>query len=98
MAELLVGAVAATGLLTLIQYARAKGIPVGWWGWTLTALAFLYAVFVLEVIVSFLREGSAKGAIVMGTILGFIAVVWAVLLARFVFGGGTRRIKEAADV
>lgn len=97
MAELLVGAVAATVLFTIIRHARSRAIPVNWWGWTLTVLALLYAVFVVEVTLSFLREGSSKGAVVMGTILGFIAVVWGVLVARFVFGG-TRGREEAADV
>jgi hypothetical protein len=35
--------------------------------------------------VEFLREGTPKGAVVMGALMGFVAVVWAVLLKRFVF-------------
>ena len=85
MAELIVGAVATTGLLLVMQFARRHRLAVAWWQWSLTVLAFLYSIFVLEVIVTFLREGSSKGAMVMGTILGFGAVVWIVLLARFVF-------------
>jgi hypothetical protein len=98
MAELLVGAVAATGFLLVVHSARSKGLAVSWWGWCLTVIAFLYAVFVLEVIVSFLREGSPKGAVVMGTMLGFVAVVWGVLLARFVFTRGPDRQEEASHV
>ena len=86
MAELIVGAVATTGLLLVVQFARRRRLTVAWWQWGLTVLAFLYSIFVLEVVVAFLREGSPKGAIVMGTILGFGAVIWSVLLARFVFG------------
>ena len=85
MAELIVGAVAATGLLLVVQFARRHHLALSWWQWGLTLLAFLYSILVLEVVVAFLREGSPKGAIVMGTLLGFGAVVWGVLLARFVF-------------
>jgi hypothetical protein len=45
----------------------------------------VYTGFVLEVIISFLEEGAARAALVMGLALGFIAIVWAVLLGRFVF-------------
>jgi hypothetical protein len=92
MAELIIGAAAATGFLALTRVAQTRGLSVSWWQWGLTLLGFLYGVFVLEVMVSFLREGTPKGAAVMGTILGFVAVVWGVLLSRFVF----RARKEAA--
>lgn len=85
MAELLVGAIVAVGLYAVVHYAGRKGLVILWWQWLLTVLGFLYLVFVLEVIVSFLREGSPKAAMVNGAILGFVAVVWAVLLGRFVF-------------
>lgn len=85
MAELFVGALVAVGLYEVVQYAANKQIAVKWWHWVLTVLGFLYLVFVLEVIVSFLREGSPKAAMVNGAILGFVAVVWGVLLGRFAF-------------
>jgi len=44
-----------------------------------------YAVFVLEVIVGFLGEGAPQAALVMGLLTGIIAIVWGVLLKRFVF-------------
>jgi hypothetical protein len=91
MGELLVGAAAASGFILLTRYARDREIPVTRWQWGLTVLGFLFWVFVFEVILSFLREGSPKGAAVMGTILGFIGVVWAVLLFRLVFAGGGMR-------
>lgn len=90
MAELLIGALAASGFLFLIRFAGRRGLSVPRWGWAVTLAAFLYAVFVLEVVVAFLREGLPQGAAVMGTLLGFGLVVWAVLLARFVFGGAGR--------
>ena len=91
MAELSVGAVVAVGLYAVIHYAAGKNLAVKWWQWLLTIIGFLYLAFVLEVIVSFLREGSPKAAMVNGAILGFVAVVWAVLLGRFVFARRTVR-------
>jgi hypothetical protein len=90
MVELVLGAVAAATFLVLVQYAKSNALRVRWWQWVLTGLGFLYAVFVVEVVLEFLREGTPKGAAVMGTILGFIAVVWAVLLARFAFTKGVK--------
>ena len=87
MAELIIGACAATGLVLVMRLARSRALSVEWWQWGLTFLGFLYAVFVLEVVVSFLREGTPKGAAVMGTLLGFVAVGWAVVLGRTVFSG-----------
>ena len=88
MAELMIGGIAAAGFILLVQSARARALTVTWWQWGLTVLGFLYGVFVVEVVVSFLEEGTPKGAVVMGTILGFIAIVWGVLLGRFVFRAG----------
>ena len=99
MAELFIGAGAAMGFLLLMRVVRIRALTVSWWQWGLTFLGFLYGVFVLEVIVSFLREGTPKGAAVMGTLLGFFAVVWAVILGRTVFarpsdGDGNQVLEE----
>jgi hypothetical protein len=85
MADLLLGAMAAATLFLLLQYSQRRRLGVVWWQWALTVLNLAYAVFVVKVTLSFLEEGMPKGAIVMGSILGFAAVVWAVLLLRFVF-------------
>ena len=87
MAELVIGALATGGFLLLTRISRERGLTVRWWAWALTLLGFLYGVFVLEIVVEFLREGTPKGAVVMGTIMGFGGIVWAVLLGRFVFLG-----------
>jgi len=85
MAELFVGAAVAVALYGVLQHARRNQLGIRWWQWPLVVLGFLFLVLVLEVIVSFLREGSPKAAVVNGAILGFVAIVWAVLLARLVF-------------
>ncbi len=97
MPELIIGAVAALAATGLVRYARSHSLEIAGWQWLLTALGFLYAMFILEVIVAFLREGTPKGAVVMGTLLGFIAVVWGVLLARFVFRGPARPISSPPE-
>jgi len=85
MIHLVIGAVAMLGFLAVANFVRVRKVSVVWWKWVLTVLSFLYAVFVLEMIASFLQEGAPRAALVLGVILGFIAVVWGVLLARFVF-------------
>lgn len=85
MIEIIIGAIAMAGLFLLVDHTRKRKLPVAWWQWILTLLGFAYAVFVLEVIVAFLDEGAAKAAMVTGVVMGFIAVTWGVLLARFVF-------------
>ncbi len=84
MANLLIGSIATAGFLFLLSYVRNKQLKIAWWGWLAIILGFLYGVFVLEVVAAFVEEGSARAAIVMGSVLGFVAVVWGVLLGRFV--------------
>ena len=88
MIHIVIGALMMLGFTILVNNVRRRGLSISWWQWGLTVLAFVYAVFVCEVVVSFLSEGAGRAALVMGVILGFVGVVWAVLLRRFVF---TRR-------
>jgi hypothetical protein len=85
MIHIAIGILMMLGFSLLVSRVRQRGLSVSFWQWGLTVLAFLYAVFVCEMIVSFLQEGAGRAALVMGVILGFVGVVWAVLLARFVF-------------
>jgi hypothetical protein len=85
MIHIAIGTLMMLGFSLLVSRVRRRGLSVSFWQWGLTVLAFLYAVFVCEMIVSFLQEGAGRAALVMGVILGFVGVVWAVLLARFVF-------------
>ncbi|MGD8537198.1 MAG: hypothetical protein PVI66_00625 [Candidatus Aminicenantes bacterium] len=88
MIHIVIGALMMLGFTILVNNVRRRGLSISWWQWGLTVLAFVYAVFVCEIVVSFLSEGAGRAALVMGVILGFVGVVWAVLLRRFVF---TRR-------
>ena len=90
MAHILIGVIISAWLLLLIGLTRKRKLQVKWWQWLLTVICFVYIAFVLEVIVSFLEEGAVKGALVMGTMLGFIAIIWGFLLGRTIF---TRKAK-----
>ena len=83
--HLVVGAAAAVGFLLLLQHVQKSDLVVAWWGWLLTIAGILYGIFVLELIYGFAAEGMAQGVLVMGLITGIVAVIWGVLLARFVF-------------
>jgi hypothetical protein len=83
--HILIGVLVTAGLLAAVRTGEKRRPALPWWHWLLTVLGFLYLVFVLEVIVSFLEEGAVQGALVMGTILGFLALVWFFLLARISF-------------
>ena len=85
MVNFIIGAVVISGAFWLISYTKKQQLSIRWWGWMITILGFFYAVFVLEVIAAFLAEGAGRAALVNGLILGLIAVIWAVLLMRFVF-------------
>ncbi len=85
MAHLIIGALLTAAFISIIIHARKKKLRLTLWQWMLTILGLLYAGFILEVIVSFLEEGAERAALVIGIILGFIALLWAVLLDRFVF-------------
>ncbi len=85
MIHILIGAVTTAALIRIIQSTAKRKLAVTWWQWLLVALEYAYVIFVLEVIAGFMEEGATKGALVMGTILGFAALVAGFLLARLVF-------------
>ncbi len=90
MAHMIIGAMLTAAFIFLVLHAHNKQLRISWWQWVLTVLELVYTGFVLEVIVSFLEEGAKRTALVMGLILGFIAIVWAVLLARIVFASKSK--------
>ena len=75
----------------LLSYVRRQGLKISPLGWAVTVLGFVYGIFVLEVITGFVEEGSPQAAVVMGSILGFVAVVWGVLLGRLVFSRSQKK-------
>jgi hypothetical protein len=85
MIHILIGAVTTTALIRVILSAKKRNLTLKWWQWLLLALEYAYVIFVLEIIAGFLEEGAVKGALVMGLLLGFVALVGGFLLARLVF-------------
>jgi len=83
--HLIAGAVVMLCFVLLVHHTQKTGKTVQWWQWPLTVLGFLYAIFVLEVIYGFIDEGAGRAALMMGLILGMVAVIWGVLMGRFVF-------------
>ena len=90
MVHFFLGACATAVLWLLVTYHRRNDLNVNWWQWVLTVLGLAYAVLVAEVVVAFLAEGEPRAALVMGVLLGIFAVIWAVLLGRFVFNRGAQ--------
>ncbi|MGB2907620.1 MAG: hypothetical protein WBB73_10970 [Candidatus Aminicenantaceae bacterium] len=85
MIHILIGAVTTAALIRIIQSTAKRKLAVKWWQWLLVALEYAYVIFVLEVIAGFVEEGAVKGALVMGTVLGFVALAAGFLLARLIF-------------
>ena len=73
---------AAIGLI--INFNQKKAWNLKWWEWFLLTGGVIYSVFVLEVIVGFLGEEALQAALVNGGITGIIAIIFWVLMARFV--------------
>lgn len=85
IAHLLIGAVAMLLIVWAINFTHKNDLLVKWWHWVLTVLGILYTVFVLELIVGFFAEGAPQAALIMGLVTGIFAIIWGVLLRRFVF-------------
>lgn len=83
--DILIGAIAMWAIMFLIDYAKRENFKLEWWHWVLTVLNVIYFVFVVEVFYGFLHEGAGQAAIIMGILVAFFGIIWAVLLARFVF-------------
>ncbi len=83
--HLIIGIISTLLLLSIIRYSEKNQLSIAKWQWLLTIIEIAYIVFVLELIAGFIEEGSLKATLVMGSLFGFIAIIGAVLLGRFVF-------------
>lgn len=82
--HILFGIICACILFLIIHYSKRRNITVKTWHWIVIVLEIFYILFVLELIAGFIEEGSPKGAVVMGSIFGLIAIIGAVLIWRFI--------------
>ena len=56
---------------------------MNWWKWVLVIVVIAYSVLAIEVIIGFLAEDVPKAALVTGSVLGIPAVIFNVLIWRF---------------
>ena len=84
IAEILSGMFLALALGMIIMHIKNKNLRVRIGGWVLIGFALGYSLFVLELIISFLKEGANQAALVMGGVFGFFAIIIWVLLIRFI--------------
>jgi len=82
--HILFGVVCTTILFYLIHFSSKRETPLKIWHWVLIVIELAYILFVLELIAGFIEEGSAKAAVVMGSIFGLLAIIGAVLIWRFI--------------
>lgn len=94
MIHLIIGALAMAAMLLLVDVTRRRHMTVSWWQWAQTALGILYGVFVIELVTGFLAEGAGRAALVLGLITGIVAVIWGILLKRFVFTVSVAKTNE----
>ncbi len=85
MIHFIIGVAATVLFWWLMHFSQKKDIHLSHWKKALTVGGILYAVFVMEVIVGFIHEQELKAALVMGSTTGIFAVIWGVVLYRFVF-------------
>ncbi len=85
MLGIIIGIVLSLGFIKLVDLLKSKNIKLIWWQWIIVVFWFLYCAFLIMMIESFINESALKAALIMGLIFGFIAVVWAVLVVRFIF-------------
>jgi hypothetical protein len=82
--HLLIGIVVTTAFFLFFNKLKDKEVNLKWWQWAAIMIGFLYAIFVLEVIVGFINEGVPRGALVNGMLTGIPGLIYATLVYRFV--------------
>ncbi len=84
MPEIIIGMLVALAAVLIVLYVRKNEIKLRIGSWALVAFSLLYSLFVLALIISFLKEGANQAALVMGGVFGFFAIIIWVLLIRFI--------------
>ena len=84
MIHLLVGLFFGGLVVWLFFFLRTSRIRLSWWHWGLGAILFVYFLFIAELVISFLEEGTVRGALVIGVIFGFLGLVGGLLFWRLI--------------
>jgi hypothetical protein len=85
MLNIILGALTISVLWFLVNFVNSRSLKITWWQWLLTIFGLVYLVFVLASVATLIVEGAPQAALVIGGIFGLIAVIWGVLVGRFVF-------------
>lgn len=85
MIHFIIGCAATLLYWWLRNYSKEKDIKLNRVKNAATVFGILYTVLVAEIIVGFIHEQEFKAALVMGATTGIFAIIWGVLLGRFVF-------------
>ena len=84
MIHLLAGLFFGGLVVWLFFFLGAHRIRLSWWHWILGAILFVYFLFIAELVISFLEEGTVRGALVIGVIFGFLGLVGGLLFWRLI--------------
>lgn len=79
------GVIFASLVYLSVGYVRRQQIKVKWWGWLLSSLWLGYTLFVAALVYTLNKESAGRAALVSFNIFGFVSVVTAILLVRFIF-------------
>ena len=82
--HLLIGIVVTTGFFLFFNKLQEQEKKLKWWQWATIVIGFLYAIFVIEVVVGFISEGVPRGALINGMLTGIPGLIYATLVYRFV--------------
>ena len=91
MIHIIVGMLMMLALGGIILWVQNKKLTIRVSGWILIALAMLFSLFVIELIISFIQEGTSQAVLVMGGIFGFVAIIIWVLIGRFILSNKSKR-------
>ena len=84
LAEIITGMFVALAFVAIILRIRNNSIKVSIGGWAFIGFTLGISLFVIALIISFLKEGANQAALVMGGVFGFFAIIIWVLLIRFI--------------
>ncbi len=91
MVEFFLGGLITSGFILFYSHTRKNGMKISIFQWMIIIAAFVYLSFVSATVVEFVEEGTFKGAAVIGCIMGFAAVIWGILINRFILTKSTKK-------
>jgi len=78
------GAVSVSLAYFFTGYMKRRQLRFKWWGWLLSFLWLVYTLFVAAMAFTLFRESAPRAALVSLVVFGFVSVITAVVLFRFV--------------